>query len=679
VPAESALTVLEDLLEASRSSARPADVAGRLCAILATGLPPWPQATLPRRALPRLEELVSGIAASVPIADLDHAVREYRLPIRLRHLLMLWRTEGSEVVSVRTPDGGLDLVADGTLIASLAELTAKVELTSYVDGVLTIDMHASSAELFGLGRVRYVLDVDGEVCALETTGEYAKGALFGHGFVEGRHLRAVTSSPGSRTRGELSLRAIVDVDGEPCSTRVKLTYGNSSHLASGPCRYWLKDGIRFAGTRSGITFARRSGVGIVVDEIVLWLRLLASPREHSRSDVVTRAAYFLTRPYFRRQHIWLTHDKMYSAGDCGELMYRYLESNRSGFTPYYAINANAPEIPRLRAERCRMVHPRTLWHRLVYLNAEVIFTTHQNPALSNGLEGRRAVNLRGLFNAHIVCIQHGLSMQGLAQIMRRSFAGIERYYCASAYEIANLSAPEYGYDGDQLRLTGIPRFDGLVSTPKHRVLVVPTWRPEYAAPPSQKGERRAAKDSFLDTPFFELYSQVLLDPRLLECARQTGYRIEFVLHPCIAANEPQVSAEIYRRLSLQGLGDTSVVRVLTAGPQEPYEKLLCEADLMVTDFSGVQYDHAYMGKPVVYFHPAEMPDTYEHGAMDYESMGFGEVVTTHHELVDLLCDYLRRGCAMEEIYRSRIESFFAFRDRNNCQRILADILDDPFE
>jgi CDP-glycerol glycerophosphotransferase (TagB/SpsB family) len=95
---------------------------------------------------------------------------------------------------------------------------------------------------------------------------------------------------------------------------------------------------------------------------------------------------------------------------------------------------------------------------------------------------------------------------------------------------------------------------------------------------------------------------------------------------------------------------------------------------MVTDFSGVQYDFAYMGKPVVYFHPDEIPSQYGHGAMDYQTMGFGEVATTVDALVELLCGYMRRDCEIAEVYRSRIETFFEYRDDRNCARILSDLV-----
>ena len=57
------------------------------------------------------------------------------------------------------------------------------------------------------------------------------------------------------------------------------------------------------------------------------------------------------------------------------------------------------------------------------------------------------------------------------------------------------------------------------------------------------------------------------------------------------------------------------------------------------------------------------------GYFDYTTMGFGEVVTSQEELVDLIIYYIKNNCKMIEKYEERVGQFFAHSDRNNCQRI----------
>jgi hypothetical protein len=515
--------------------------------------------------------------------------------------------------------------------------------------------------------VTFRVEAGGESRPAEVTGEYAGFQLFGHRFADGVHLRAVCAGLTAAGRGEIALCAVPESNGRPHPVRMQLTYGPYSHLARGRFLYWRVGGLKFVAGPRSVMFSRQSALRLIADEAMLVRRLLVSARRENGEDrraALTRLVYRITRPYYRRHPVWLVHDKMFSAGDCGEYMYRHLEEHRAGFVPYYAVNADAPEVADLRARGSRLVHPGTLHHRLVYLHARVLMTTHANPAAYNGLGGKEGTYYRDLLSAQVVCIQHGLSMQDIARIMHRSHAGIERYYCASRHEIDNLRRPEYGYSAEQLALTGIPRFDGLHSTPKRRVLIAPTWLPELAGAATALNERRPPSPHFLDTPFFRIYAGLLADSRLLACASETGYSIDFALHPYLASNAEALSG----RLSADR------VRIVVPGVDTPYETLLREADLMVTDFSGVQYDFAYMGKPVVYFHPDELPSQYGHGAMDYESMGFGEIATTVDALVGLLCGYMRRDCAISDTYRARIDAFFEYRDDRNCERILTDLV-----
>jgi CDP-glycerol glycerophosphotransferase (TagB/SpsB family) len=96
---------------------------------------------------------------------------------------------------------------------------------------------------------------------------------------------------------------------------------------------------------------------------------------------------------------------------------------------------------------------------------------------------------------------------------------------------------------------------------------------------------------------------------------------------------------------------------------------------MVTDYSGVQFDFAYMRKPVVYYHPDELPPHYGDGGMNYETMGFGPICTGHEQVVNELCEAMERQCANTPEYIKRADDFFAYDDHNSCQRIYEAVRD----
>ena len=60
---------------------------------------------------------------------------------------------------------------------------------------------------------------------------------------------------------------------------------------------------------------------------------------------------------------------------------------------------------------------------------------------------------------------------------------------------------------------------------------------------------------------------------------------------------------------------------------------------------------------------------FEQGYFDYERDGFGEVSYDKEALVNHLIEYMKNDCVLKEKYEKRINNFFAFNDRNNCQRV----------
>jgi CDP-glycerol glycerophosphotransferase (TagB/SpsB family) len=225
----------------------------------------------------------------------------------------------------------------------------------------------------------------------------------------------------------------------------------------------------------------------------------------------------------------------------------------------------------------------------------------------------------------------------------------------------DFTKPIYGYyDKSILRLTGIPRYDGLINKDKRQILITPTWR-SYIAMPAMMGKTRPYNPSFKDTDYFKIYSSLLKDEKLLKTAKETGYKLIYLLHPVITAQACDYE-------------QSEEIELLTADTIN-YEQILTESSLMVTDYSGVQFDFAYMRKPVVYYHPPKLPPHYKEGGFFYDTMGFGEICTEHKELVDVLCEYMKNNCQVTPKYRERQDDFFAFSDNDSCKRIYDDILE----
>ena len=94
--------------------------------------------------------------------------------------------------------------------------------------------------------------------------------------------------------------------------------------------------------------------------------------------------------------------------------------------------------------------------------------------------------------------------------------------------------------------------------------------------------------------------------------------------------------------------------------------------MLVTDYSSVAFDFAYLRKPILYtqFDRDEFfsGKHLRRGYFDYERDGFGEIEYDLDSTVSRIVEYMKNGCALKEKYNERINGFFAYCDTNNSER-----------
>ena len=393
-----------------------------------------------------------------------------------------------------------------------------------------------------------------------------------------------------------------------------------------------------------------------------YLRKLFFSKNKAKKDAaILRIVYFLTRPFFKKKKIWIFFDKMYKAGDNAEYLYKYSLQQEDEYKKYYVLRNDVPDSKRFKKEKIKFLKYGSLKHKLVFLNSKVILATHCNVSTFNTFNKTFEKYFRDLFRYDVICISHGLTVQSIPHNQNRIVDNTKLYPVPTYIEKENIDNEEYDYKGKNIvTLSGMSRYDGLINNDKKQILITPTWR-TYLAIPSQTGKARGYNNIFKQTNYFKIYNNLINNKKLIDKAKEKGYGIVYLLHPVTSSQISDYEQNGY-------------VKIVAATDNLNYEKILTESSLMVTDYSGVQFDFAYMYKPVVYFHPDELPASYDEGAYKYETMALGEIIKTTDELVDKLCEYMDNNCNIKPEYKERIDKFFVHHDHNNCKRIYEDII-----
>lgn len=371
---------------------------------------------------------------------------------------------------------------------------------------------------------------------------------------------------------------------------------------------------------------------------------------------------YLIRRARKKKPVWLFFDRMDKADDNGEALFLYTAKKlEQDLDCYFVIGKDAPDYARVKA--CgQVVEALSKEHCLLHLLADYILTSQLNGYVENPFREYEEY-VRDLYHQpKVIFLQHGVTKDDQTRWLNQLNQNLYAIVVSGEAEKNSFLQKPYFYHENQIWMTGMPRYDLLEGKGQKYLLFMPTWRKQVM---EQRYDREAGvwrwvlKENFYESDYYKVYHDILNSPGLRHLCRLMGYRVIFMPHPIM---------QPYR----EEFGPHPWVRQYAYDVR--WRELFGRSSLMVTDYSSVAFDFAYMEKPVLYFQFDKetffQGHSYREGYFQYETMGFGEVVTGPKELVRRLFCYMVRGCRMPKRYRERVRRFFTYHDRENCRRIV---------
>ena len=371
-----------------------------------------------------------------------------------------------------------------------------------------------------------------------------------------------------------------------------------------------------------------------------------------------RKRYFMTRK-FHRKEIWLISDRINVAGDNGEAFFRYLAKKRpSDVDFYFVISDKSKDYTRIR-KIGKVIPYGSKKCKLYTLLADKIISSQGEDNIVNPFYGMKRY-LGNLFHYDYVFLQHGIIKDDLSTWLNKSNKNINLFITSAKPEYQSILDYPYMYGKDVIKLTGLPRYDTLVQDIpcEKKIVFMPTWRAGLAIQMDPVTGMRPYNPAFQNSEYCKFYNRLINDERIKKALKENGYKGKFCVHTNNIANASDFCGN-------------EVIEV--SADIVDYQKEFRENALLITDYSSVAYDFAYLKKPVIYAQPDKeeffAEQIYDRGYWDYEQMGFGPVCCDYESTVNVIIEAVRSGCMLEKEYLNRIESFYFALDQNNCERV----------
>lgn len=409
-----------------------------------------------------------------------------------------------------------------------------------------------------------------------------------------------------------------------------------------------------------ITIEKSSSIKHLTKEIIYLSELVVNGQA---AQACYRLAYWFSRIFKSNKPIWIVNDRPHNAGDNGEALFTYLMKSPVAKTHkiYFMLSEKSPDYERL-SKVGPVLKYYSRQHKLKFLQADKIISSIGNDLPINPF-GKSRKYYNDLYKADFIYLRHGVAKDDQSRWLNKFNKNYRLINSSAKREHEAVSSGNYLYSKDQTVLCGLPRFDNLKSDNKNKIVILPTWRRNLQGMKNEYSELRSYNASFAESDYCKFYNNLINDEKLLKVMREKGFTGDFYLHPVMSSQAKDFKGN-------------DVIKVHNKIAN--YQKEFAESNIMITDFSSVAFDFAYLKKPVIYsqFDKDSFYDTHswDRGYFTYEDDGFGMITQDVETTRDAIINYIMNGCEMEQKYKDRVDKFFAYTDRNNCKRMTEAIL-----
>lgn len=227
-----------------------------------------------------------------------------------------------------------------------------------------------------------------------------------------------------------------------------------------------------------------------------------------------------------------------------------------------------------------------------------------------------------------------------------------KFIVSSDFE-KNLVCRQFGFDKDEVAVTGLSRFDKLPKQPQKkskRILILPTWR-DWLTNENEK--------QFKKSQYYKKIHELITSKDMYNFLKENKLEADVCLHHKM-------------HVHLTSLPQSDLIKIHSMNDVD-VQSLIISSDLMITDYSSASFDMLYQRKPVLYYwFDSQRFFATRGGPLICPHSGIpGPILSTEKDLVTILGDYVHNNYSIDKKHYKIANKFFTYKDSNNAKRIVA--------
>lgn len=380
-------------------------------------------------------------------------------------------------------------------------------------------------------------------------------------------------------------------------------------------------------------------------------------KERKKEIIYLRRLSFESKTNSRVINLFM--DRFDKADDNAEVLYQMAEKQHPEWDNYFVLTRDSIDWDRLKSLDYKLVEYGSQEHERL-----LVQTTNLVSSQANLTELRPWPTdfgyLRDAYHYNFVFLQHGVTKHDLSNWLRKLEKDIRLLITVSDYEKQGFLDYNYGYEEEDVVVTGFPRFDRYQveqqrdAKEQGTILIAPTWRNGIW---NDKDTIDEKEEKLKATDFYKAW-QELLDTPLLKELVDKGNQVVWLPHPNFRIVDEAFDVPDY---------------IDVVSEDKRYVEILVEADMLVTDFSSIYFDIAYQNKPTLYYQFDAGNVNNKPGYFDFDTMGFGLVSEELEPLMNNLRETVDNGFMIDPLFKYRVSDFFKFVDADNSKRVVSEI------